>query len=79
MTDANVVSIADEVRRVRRPALWCARQWRIEHRSGEVAHQAVILADCGEEGVREVCANTEAHGGLLAYFTSAPPAPRPAA
>lgn len=78
MSDENVVSIADEVRRVRSPAFWCARQWRIAHRSGEVAQQAVILADAGEDVVREVCANTEAHGGLLAYFDKRP-GPPPAA
>jgi hypothetical protein len=79
MSDAEIISIADEVRRVRRPAFWCARQWRVEHRSGEIAQQAVILADCGEAGVREVCANTEVHGGLLAYFDRRPMMPPTAA
>lgn len=78
MSDAEIVPIADEVRRVRSPAFWCARQWRIDHRSSEVARQAVILADAGEGVVREVCANTQAHGGLLAYFDQRP-GPPPAA
>lgn len=78
MSDAEIISIADEVRRVRSPAFWCARQWRIAQRAGEVARQAVILADAGEDVVREVCANTKAHGGLLAYFDQRP-GPPPAA
>jgi hypothetical protein len=79
VSDAEITSIASEVRRVRAPAFWCALQWRIGHRSGEVARQAVILAEAGEDVVREVCANTEAHGGFLAYFDQRPGAPLPAA
>jgi hypothetical protein len=79
VSDAEIISITSEVRRVRAPAFWCARQWRVGHHSGEVAQQAVILAEAGEEVVREVCANTEAHGGLLAYFDRRPGAPLPAA
>lgn len=79
MSDAEIISIASEVRRVRAPAFWCALQWRIDHRSSEVARQAVILADAGEDVVREVCANTQAHGGLLAYFDRRPGSPPAAA
>jgi hypothetical protein len=72
VSDANVISIADEVRRVRRPSFWCARQWRIDAKSSEIENQAVILADCGVDGVREVCANFDFHGGLLAYYDRSP-------
>jgi hypothetical protein len=68
----NVVSLAAEARRLRRPEFWCARQRRIGEHAADIARQAVILADCGVDGVRDVCSNFDFHGGLLAYYDRSP-------